>query len=121
MPGIGAVLGITIMLETGPIERFASAGNYASYSRMVQSRRVSDGKKKGENNRKNGNKYLSWSYVEAAHYAQRYDQTVKRWFDRKQGRTNRAVAIKALGCKLAKAVFYILRDEVDFDETLLFG
>jgi hypothetical protein len=31
------------------------------------------------------------------------------------------VAVKALACKLAKAAYYVLRDEVDFDENKLFG
>src|ERR671931_2135900 len=31
VPGIGPILALTIMLETGEIERFASVGNYASY------------------------------------------------------------------------------------------
>jgi transposase len=44
LPGVGNILGITIMLETGPIERFASAGQYASYCRTVDSRCDSDGK-----------------------------------------------------------------------------
>ena len=34
-------------LETGDINRFAKAGNYASYCRAVTSRRESNGKKKG--------------------------------------------------------------------------
>ena len=63
IPGIGNILGITITLETGPIARFAGAGQYASYCRTVTSRCESAGKKKGENNRKNGNKYLAWAYV----------------------------------------------------------
>jgi len=37
VPGIGAILGTTIALETGTIGRFASAGNYASYARCVKS------------------------------------------------------------------------------------
>ena len=36
VPGIGAVLGTTILFETGPISRFASVGHYASYCRMVK-------------------------------------------------------------------------------------
>ena len=32
VPGIGQVLATTILLETGPIDRFAHAGNYASYA-----------------------------------------------------------------------------------------
>jgi transposase len=121
LPGIGNILGLTITLETGPIGRFASAGDYASYCRAVNSRCDSDGKKKGENNRKNGNKYLGWAYVEAAHFAQRYNPRVQAWFASKTARAGRVVAVKALACKLAKAAYYVLRDEVDFDENKLFG
>ena len=62
--GIGQVLGSTIVLETGPIARFANAGHYASYCRCVGSQRLSNGKRKGQGNTKNGNKYarlkLTW-------------------------------------------------------------
>ena len=121
IPGIGNILGITITLETGPIARFAGAGQYASYCRTVDSRCDSDGKKKGENNRKNGNKYLAWAYVEAANFAQRYSPRAQAWFARKTAQAGRVVAVKALACKLAKAAFYVLRDDVDFDEQKLFG
>ena len=59
VPGIGKILSLTIMLETGEISRFSQVGNYSSYCKLVDSERKSNGKKKGENNRKNGNKYLS--------------------------------------------------------------
>jgi transposase len=121
LPGVGHILGITITLETGPIARFGSAGQYASYCRTVNSRCESDGKKKGENNRKNGNKYLSWAFVEAANFAQRYNPRAQLWFARKMARAKRVVAVKSLACKLAKATYYVLRDEVDFDETKMFG
>jgi transposase len=121
LPGIGQILGLTIALETGPIARFASAGDYASYCRAVNSRCESAGKKKGENNRKNGNKYLAWAYVEAAQFAQRYNPSAQAWFARKMAKKSRVVAIKALACKLAKAAFYVLRDAVEFDEHKLFG
>ena len=58
VPGIGETLATTIMLETGTITRFARVGNFSSYCRCVDSRRESNGKKKGEGNAKNGNKYL---------------------------------------------------------------
>ena len=44
--GIGPILGLTIMLETGDIQRFDSPGNYASYCRCVNSIRESNGNKK---------------------------------------------------------------------------
>ena len=72
IPGVGDILGLTIMLEVGGINRFAKVGNYCSYCRCVESKRLSNGKKKGENNKKNGNKYLAWAYVEAANFAARY-------------------------------------------------
>ena len=31
------------------------------------------------------------------------------------------MAMKALACKLAKAAYYVLRDDEDFDEKRLFG
>jgi transposase len=68
-PGIGTILALTIMFGTGDIIRFPSVGNYVSYCRCVGSTRISNGKSKGEGNRKNGNKYLSWPYVEAANLA----------------------------------------------------
>ena len=58
LPGIGEILGLTIMLEVGEIRRFPEVGNYSSYCRCVRSTRLSNGKSKGEGNRKNGNKYL---------------------------------------------------------------
>jgi transposase len=67
-----SLLATTILLETGPIERFAAAGNFASYARRVDSVRASNGKKKGEGNTKNENKYLAWAFVEAANFALRY-------------------------------------------------
>jgi len=74
VPGIGNILAMTIMLEVGDISRFAKVGNFASYCRCVSSQRLSDGRSKGHGNRKNGNRYLSWAFVEAAHLTRRHCQ-----------------------------------------------
>lgn len=121
MPGIGRVLAATILLETGPIERFASVGNYASYARCVDSQRTSNGKKKGEGNTKNGNKYLAWAFVEAANFALRYCAEARRFYERKKAKANRVVAIKALAHKLARACFHILNQGKPFDVTRCFA
>lgn len=113
--GIGTILGLTIMLETGNINRFSKVGNYASYCRCVGSKKISNGKKKGENNRKNGNRYLSWAYVEAAHFAIRFNPIIKKYYQRKKAKTNQIVAIKTVAHKLARACFYILKDGVNFN------
>jgi len=82
--GIGDILGMTIMLETGDIRHFASVGNYASYCRCVKSIRMSNGKKKGRGNAKADNKYLSWAFSEAAHFAIRFEPATKRFYEHKK-------------------------------------
>jgi hypothetical protein len=42
VPGVGKVLALTIMLETGNIGRFPQVGNYASYCRCVGSEHLSN-------------------------------------------------------------------------------
>jgi len=118
VPGIGFILATTIMLEVGDISRFAKVGNFASYCRCVSSRRLSDGKSKGSGNRKNGNRYLSWAFVEAAQLGRRYSQRFCRYYDRKAAQTNTIVATKALSNKLARICYYIIRDQVPFKEEM---
>jgi len=119
--GIGAILAMTIMLEAGDIHRFPTVGDFSSYCRCVNSVRLSNQKKKGSGNTKNGNAYLSWAFVEAANFAIRYDPTIRRFYQRKTVRSNIVVARKAVAHKLARASYYVLRDQVPFDVTKCFG
>ncbi len=120
IPGIGNILALTIMLEVGDIGRFANVGNYSSYCRCVASKRISNGKKKGDNNKKNGNKYLSWAYVEAANFAIRFSPEAQRFYQKKKAKRNGIVAIKALSNKLARASYFLMRDQVPYDVAYLF-
>lgn len=119
--GIGQILALTIMLETGDIGRFPTVGQFASYCRCVRSEKLSNGKRKGSGNTKNGNKYLAWAFVEAANFAVRFDPSIHRFYQRKKSKTHGVVAIKAVAHKLARACYYILRDQVPFDVTKAFA
>ena len=119
VPGIGQILAMTIMLEVGDIGRFARVGNFTSYCRCAPTQRLSDGKSKGSGNRKNGNRYLSWAFSEAAQLARRYNQRFGRYYDRKAAQTNKIVAARALSNKLARICYYIMRDQVTFNEELI--
>lgn len=121
MPGIGKILGLTIALETGDAKRFADAGRFASYCRCVKSVRQSNQKKKGENNHKCGNTYLAWAFVEAAHFACRHDDQCRRFYDRKKRKTNPVIATKSLACKLAKAAWHVMAEDVPYDAARVFG
>lgn len=119
--GIGQALATTIMLEIGTIERFQHVGNFASYSRCVDSARLSNNKKKGEGNVRNGNKYLAWAFIEAANFARRYSPEAKRFYERKKARTNNIVATKALAHKLARAAYHMLKQRQPFDVKRCFA
>jgi transposase len=121
VPGIGPILGMTILLESGAVERFASVGDYASYCRMVESVRLSNGKKKGHGNRRCGNRYLCWAFMEAANYAVRFHPAIRRWYERKRARKHRVVAIKAVAHKLARACYHMLHEGTSFDPARAFG
>jgi transposase len=121
IPGVGQILAMMITLESGPMKRFAAAGNYASYARTVNADRYSDGKKKGENNRKCGNKYLAWALVQAVHHLIRHCPEARSFYDRKKAKKNGAVATKALACKLARCIYHMLTKEEAFDVKKIFG
>jgi len=118
--GVGKILGLTIMLETGDIARFSSAGRYASYCRCVDSTRTSNGKKKGKGNAKAGNKYLSWAFSEAAHFAIQYEPMAKRFYERKKAKTNGIIALRAIARKLARACWMMLKHQTPYDGKLMF-
>jgi transposase len=120
LPGVGKILALTIMLETGPISRFETVGDYVSYCRKVPSQWMSNGKWKGSGNTKNGNRYLSWAYAEASDFARRYYPEPRAYYQRKRQETNAVVAHSALSHKLARAAYYVMRDQVPFDPEKLF-
>lgn len=121
MPGVGKILSLTIMLETGSIDRFDKVGNFTSYCRKVPAVWISNNRKKGKGNTRNGNKYLAWAFSEAAEYARRSNDLARAFFNRKAAKTNKSVAYCALAHKLARAAYYIMRDQVNFDEQRLFA
>ena len=83
LPGVGKILALTIMLETGPIVRFETVGDYVSCCRKVPSQWMSNGKWKGSGNKKNGNKYLAWAYSEASDFARRFYPEPRAYYNRK--------------------------------------
>jgi len=119
--GVGKILSLTIMLETGPVERFTKVGNYVSYCRKVPTQWTSNNKTKGKGNKKNGNKYLAWAFSEAAELARRYDNPARAYYNKKSAKTNFMTAHTALAHKLARAAYFVMRDQVPFDPAKVFA
>jgi hypothetical protein len=61
--------------------------------------------------------------VEAANFAIRYSPEIKRWYQRKLRRCGNlaVVAIKAVAAKLAKAAYYMLKNQEAFKMEQVFG
>jgi transposase len=120
LPGVGRILGMTITMEVGDIKRFRTDGDFASYCRLVDAQRLSNGKRKADNNPKCGNQYLSWAFVEGANFARRYSPRCRQWYDRKAAKTCKVLATKALACKLAKAAWHVMTHQTQYDEKRMF-
>jgi transposase len=121
MPGIGKVLALTISYEVGDFSRFKKQGNYVSYCRCVDSKRTSNGKKKGENNRKSGNKYLCWAYVEAANFAKRWCPYAQVYYKNKLKESGIPIlAAKALASKIARASYHVLTTDEPYNPEKVF-
>jgi transposase len=118
--GVGPILSMTILLETGPMGRFPTPGDYASYCRCVKADRLSNGKSKGSGNTKCGNSYLAWAWIEAATAAIRHYPQAKRFYDRKASASNTIVARKALAHKLARAAWHMITRGESFEPTRVF-
>lgn len=121
IPGAGKILASTIALETGDIRRFPDPGHYASYARCVNTARISNGKLKGRGNKKNGNKYLAWAFMEAAHYSAIWSPEIKRFYQKRQTKRHILVAKKTVANKLARACYHMLTKQEAFEVTRAFG
>ena len=121
--GIGTILAQTIALETGNIERFPTVGDYASYCRCVDTSKLSNGKRKGKGNVKNGNPYLAWAYMEAAQFTMRFNPEAQRFYQRKLAKShhNTILARKSVAHKLSRACYYVMRDLLPFSVSRAFG
>ena len=92
-----------------------------SYCRKVPSKWTSNNKTKGKGNKKNGNKYLAWAFSEAAELARRYDNPARAYYNKKSAKTNFMTAHTALAHKLARAAYFVMRDQVPFDPQRVFA
>jgi transposase len=110
LPGIAKILGMTIMLEAGTIDRFKSVKNYLSYCRLVEAKKMSNNKKKGSGNRKCGNSILRWAYAEAAVHALRYER-INKYYQRMKRKKGSPKALAIIASKIARVSYKVMTDE----------
>jgi transposase len=121
VPGIGESLGLTILYEIGDIARFATVKNFLSYCRLVKGTVASAGKIKGLRGAKLGNPYLRWAFGQAAVIAKRDHTRIGPLAQRLQERmgANKLKANTVVAIKLARAVYFMLKNKSVFDPERL--
>jgi transposase len=121
VPGIGKNLGAVILYEIGDIQRFPTVKDFLSYCRLVKGTVASAGKFKGLRGAKLGNPYLRWAFGEAAVIAKRDHATIGPLAKKLEARlgNNKFKANTVLAIKLARAVFFMLKNKTVFDPERL--
>jgi transposase len=121
VPGIGENLGATIFYEIGDIQRFPTVKDFLSYCRLVKGTVASAGKIKGLRGAKLGNPYLRWAFGEAAVIAKRDHAVIAPLAQRLEATMNgnKFKANTVLAIKLARAVYFMLKNKTVFDPQRL--
>jgi transposase len=121
VPGIGEILALTILYEMGTIERFPTVKDFLSYCRLVKGTVASAGKIKGLRGAKLGNPYLRWAFGEAAVIAKRDHFRIGPLAQRLEAKMNgnKFKANTVVAIKLARAVYFMLKNKTVFDPDRL--
>jgi len=123
IPGIGEILALTILYETGEIGRFSHTRAFCSYCRVVPGIHQSSDKAYRSPNSKQGNHYLKWAFSQAAIMAIRYYPKIKRLYERlaaKRKKAARLVARSIISHKLAQAAYHVMKHQCPYREELIF-
>lgn len=116
IPGIGRLNAWTLYLEIDGIERFATDRNFFSYCRVVPGSENSGGRTKNRRSRA-GNRYLKLALSHAAVRAvQRYAE-IRAAYRKKLRKKNRPLALAWVRKELARIVYYVLRDGIEYNDT----
>jgi transposase len=108
-PGVGPVTALMFVLTIGPVERFRTSKQVVSYLGLNPRESSSGGRQRLGSISKQGNSMARFLLVEAAQTAARYDEELRRDYQRLKFRRGTAVAKVAIARKLAVRLYWKLR------------
>jgi transposase len=115
IPGVGKILSLVLLYEIHDIRRFPSVQDFASYCRLVKSKKESAGKLYGTSGNKIGNAHLKWAFSEAAVGFLRLNPPGQSYLSRLEKKHGPGKALSVLAHKLARAVYCMLHKKEAFD------
>ena len=113
--GVGNILALVLLYEIHDINRFETVQDFSSYCRLVKCSHESAGKKKGSGGAKIGNAHLKWAFSEAAILFIRHNAPAKKLVEDLAKIHGKGKALAILSHKLARAIFYMLKNNLSFD------
>jgi transposase len=119
--GVGKILGLTLLYEIHDIRRFADAGEFLSYARLIRCTHESAGKKLGIGGAKIGNAHLKWAFSEAVCLLIRNYPAIKAWQAKKEKKHGKKKTLGILAARLGRTVYHMLRKREAFDVKRFLG
>ena len=113
--GVGPILGLVLLYEIHDINRFDTVQQFASYCRLVKCCHESAGKKKGTGGAKIGNAHLKWAFSQAAIHFICNNPPARKLLENLAKIHGKGKALTILAHKLARAIFYMLKNKRPFD------
>jgi transposase len=118
-PGVGPVVGLAYVLTIGPVGRFRRGKQVASYLGLIPREHSSGGRQKLGSISKQGNTMMRTLLVEAAQTAARFDQELRRDYQRLKARKHSALAKVMVARKLAVRMYWMLRERQQYPQCLV--
>jgi transposase len=115
-PGIGLLTALCLVHTLQPVNRFRNQRKVVAYAGLDPLVRASAERAIYLGISKAGSRLLRYLLVEAVHTAIRYDEDLKRFYQRLAARRGRPKAKVAAARKLLIRAYIMMRDEIDYAE-----
>ena len=115
-PGVGLLTSLAMVHALEPVSRFSNGRQIAAYCGLDPRENSSGDRQRFGHISKQGNRLLRFLLVEVAEKAAFADPEMTRFYTAIKKRKNHAIAVTAVGRKLAVRLFVMLRDGLDYDE-----
>lgn len=116
IPGVGRILGMVMLYEIEDIARFPREQDFASYCRLVKPAKQSNGKNYGHSGKKIGNAHLRWAFGEAVVLMLKGNKPAQAVLQKLASKHGKGKALAILSHRLGRAVYYMLKNQVPFDQ-----
>jgi len=117
--GIGERLGIVILAEISDINNFSTPAQLQSFAGLDLSVYQSGESDKTGIMVKQGSPHLHWAILQAAKLAANYSPKLNEYFKKLAESKHYSCAITHVAKKLIRIIFYLLKNNQRFDESLV--